>query len=406
MPCGKRTPQKRKGIIMSNNLHAASSQWANRPADERFWTLADLYDATLRAREGSIAANVKAKDLRIESKDSDVRIIGSTGQSAHLTHYAFGQLCRTVGAPSDYLRELPARIAADALQAGLNDRAPSMTDRNLLFHKNGDLTLRAMVSEKYSRVWDSDLARHLMKLGAEGWRAPAGLKPWGSHGDTVQTRVATEADILPGQINIRPGDMIAPSGLYASDHDMFVFLVSPDRIISGANGHPLMRGCFFRNSEVGDCSLVATFFAMQTVCGNHIVWGAQDVHEIRIRHIGDRPLGRALDEFEAQLRVYADGAPEEERKIQAARDLILGQTKEEVLGAIVKYARSHGLNLVNAKRVTEALDVAETHEDWYGNPRSLWGAVSGLTQASQATGYADTRAEMDRQAGKLLEMAF
>lgn len=392
--------------MSNNNLHAASSQWANRPADERFWTLADLHAATLRAREGSIAANVKPKDLRITSEESDVRLIGSTGQSAHLTHYAFGQLCRTVGAPSDYLRELPSRIAADALQAGLSARAPSMTDRNLLFHKNGDLTLRAMVSDKYSRVWDSDLARHLMKLGAEGWRAPAGLKPWGDDVGSVPTRPATEADILPGQINVRPGDMIAPSGLYASDHDMFVFLVSPDRILEGANGHPLMRGCFFRNSEVGDSSLVATFFAMQAVCGNHIVWGAQDVHEIRIRHVGGDPFLRAIEGFEAQLRVYADGAPEEERKIKAARDLILGSTKEEVLEAVVKYARSHGLNAINAKRVSEAQTIAEAKEDWYGNPRSLWGVVSGLTQASQTTAYADTRAEMDRQAGKLIEMAF
>lgn len=391
---------------MSNNLHAASSQWASRPADERFWTLADLYDATLRAREGSIAANVKPKDLKITSEDSDVRLIGSTGQSAHLTHYAFGQLCRTVGAPSDYLRELPSRIAADALQAGLSARSSSMTDRNLLFHKNGDLTLRAMVSDKYSRVWDSDLARHLMKLGAEGWRAPAGLKPWGDNAGKVPTRTATEADILPGQINISPGDQIAPSGLYASDHDMFVFLVSPDRILEGANGHPLMRGCFFRNSEVGDSSLVATFFAMQAVCGNHIVWGAQDVHEIRIRHVGGDPFLRAIEGFETQLRVYADDAPEEERKIKAARDLILGSTKEEVLEAVVKYARSHGLNAINAKRVGEAQTIAEAKEDWYGNPRSLWGVVSGLTQASQATSYADTRAEMDRQAGKLIEMAF
>jgi hypothetical protein len=130
------------------------------------------------------------------------------------------------------------------------------------------------------------------------------------------------------------------------------------------------------------------------------------VHEIRIRHVGGDPFLRAIEGFEAQLRVYADGAPEEERKIKAARDLILGSTKEEVLEAVVKYARSHGLNAINAKRVSEAQKIAEAKEDWYGNPRSLWGVVSGLTQASQTTTYADTRAEMDRQAGKLIEMAF
>lgn len=392
---------------MENNLHAASSQWANRPADQRFWTLSDLHAATHRAFQGSRTARLPATGLDVEATEhGTIRLVGkATGQRANLTHWAFQDLCGAVHAPPAYLRSLPAPVAVDALKAGLAKHAPSTSARDILFHQNGHLTARAILSEKYSRVWDHEVVSQLLKLGAEGWRAPAGLKPWGEHAEGIPSRPATEADILPGQINVRPGDMIAPSGLYASDHDMFAFLVAPDRVVQGANGHALMRGLFVKNSEVGDASLTFTFFLMQTVCGNHIVWNAQGVHDIRIRHVGDKPLARALTGFEATLRRYHDAAPEEEARILAARNLVLGSNKQEVLESVIKYARSHSIPL-SQRAVGEAYDVAEKHEDWYGNPRSLWGVVSGLTHASQNTGFADDRTEADRAAGRLMQMAF
>lgn len=383
---------------MSNNLHAASSQWASRPADERFWSLADLKTACETVRGNSAVARREFKTLKAISADGEVQLAGPSGNPARLTHYAFGQIARAVGAPSEYLRELPPSTAVECLNVGLAKRADD-GPRDLLFHKNGGLTLRACLSDKYERVWDADVARYLEKL--EGWRAPAGREPPGYDGPS---RPATVDDILPGQINIGPGSMIVPSGLYASDHDMFCFLVAPDRVIEDGTGGSLMRGIFVRNSEVGDASLSVTFFLMQAVCGNHIVWGARGVHEIRVRHVGSEPLSRALRGFEAELRKFHDAEPEEERMIQAARKLVLGNTKDEVLEAIVKYARSHSLPLAQ-KRVAEAYEIAAAHEAWYGNPRSLWGVVAGLTHGSQTTGFADARADADRVAGKLLDMA-
>ena len=184
---------------------------------------------------------------------------------------------------------------------------------------------------------------------------------------------------------------------------MFAFLVAPDKVIDDGKGGALMRGVFARNSEVGDASLSFTFFLMQSVCGNHIVWGAQGVHEIRIRHTGSNPMRRAMRGFETELRTYLDSAPMEAKMISAARNLVLGNSKEEVLDAIVKYAKGHSLPLPR-KTVDKALDVAEEHVDWYGNPRTLWAAVAGLTHASQAGGYADDRAGVDRAAGSLLGM--
>ncbi len=389
---------------MGNNLHAASSQWATRPADERFWTLAELHSACIASREGSKTSRVAFSSLKAEADvNNEVLIRGNAGLPARLTHYAFGQLATAVGAPAGYLRDLPAPTAAECLNVGFEKHADSL-DRDLLFHANGALTLRACLSERYERVWDAEVCMYLRELEANGWRTPAGLVSPEAL-DDKRNRPATAADILPGQINIAPGMMIGPAGLYASDHDMFYFGVAQDRVISDGAGGGLMRGVFVRNSEVGDAALSFTFFLMQAVCGNHIVWGAQGVHEVRVRHVGQAPLRRALNEFSVELRRYRDGAAEEEAGIVAARKMTLGNTKDEVLEALVKYAKTHSIPL-SKRQFSQGYDVAEQHTDWYGAPNTVWAQVAGLTQASQSSGFADDRATVDRAAGKLMSMAF
>jgi hypothetical protein len=383
---------------MSTNLHAASSQWAYRPADERFWNLTDMREACRHARENSSIATVPFKALSVSAIDGDVVLMSKTGKaSARFTNHAFGQFSASVGAPAGYLRTLPAATAAECLNVGIAALPAEASDRSLLFHRNGGRTLRASLSTHYDRVWDADVCEMLQ--GLNGWLPPAGR-----HMGQGEKRIATSADILQGQINIRVGDEIGPSGLYASDHDMFAFLVAPDRVISDGAGGTLMRGIFVKNSEVGDAALSVTFFLMQAVCGNHIVWNATGVHEIRVRHLGEGTMHRAFRGFETELRKYHDAAAEEERGILAARKLVLGNSKEEVLAAILKYAKSHSI-LLTKSTISEALTVAEKHVDWYGNPRTLWAAVAGLTHASQGSGFADTRNETDRAAGKLLAMA-
>src|SRR4029077_12677715 len=105
----------KRSLSMGNDLHAASSQWASRPADERFWNLADLKNACEASRNGSAVARVKFGDLRAESRAGELAIVGDKGNPARLTHYAFGQLAGSVGAPAGYLRELPTHVAAECL---------------------------------------------------------------------------------------------------------------------------------------------------------------------------------------------------------------------------------------------------------------------------------------------------
>lgn len=391
--------------MASSNLMAAHSQWANRPADERFWTLGDMMQATELARLNASTARKPLSELDIVTArpyegndDVEVALRNRTaGKNVRISHYAFAQLCGIAGAPAAYLRTLPPEVAAPALSTGLARRAlHDDSVKDLLFQRNGGITLRAALSSRYDRVWDADVCEMLVRMGDYGWRVPAGLEPWGGQ-YKGPTRIATAEDILPGQINIRPGMTIAPSGLYASDHDMFAFLVAPDRVVEDGTGGALMRGIFVRNSEVGDASLSVTFFLMQAVCGNHIVWNATGVHEIRLAHIGRDTLGRASRRFAMQLRDYANAADSEAGVIRAARTKVLGAKKEDCLEAIFKYAKGHSLPLTR-ERIASALVVAEEHESWYGNPRTLWAAVAGLTHDSQNSRYADDRNAVDRSA--------
>jgi hypothetical protein len=401
----------------NGNLYAASAQWRDRPDDERFWDLSSLHAACVKHREQSKRATIAFGDMSIvtgaigSAHAGDVRLIGKAGTSAALTHYAFGQLCNAVQAPAKFLRSLSSDLTARALNESIVNAAKAgATPRELLFRQNGDLSVRAMLSGSYGRIWDADVAAGACELGRVGWRPPCGL----ALGRSANARPATKDDILEGQINVREGDSIIPSGLYASDHDLFVFLVAPDRVIRGVNDHPLMRGVMLRNSEVGDSALVATFFLMQAVCGNHIIWNASGVHEIRVIHRknaseldGRRAFSKFGAKLRAELRVYENAsAANEERAIRTAQARELGSTKEEVIAVIVKYAKGHSLEKLTESRVTQAYAIADEHSNWYGSPRSVWGMVSGLTQLSQRTGHTDARHEIDACAGELMSVAF
>ncbi len=71
--------------------------------------------------------------------------------------------------------------------------------------------------------------------------------------DQPGTRPATEDDVLAVKdfLSINVGDPVAPAGLYASNHDMFAFLINEENRIDDGSDSGLSRGVFFENSEVG-----------------------------------------------------------------------------------------------------------------------------------------------------------
>jgi len=383
------------------NLFKASNQWSNRPVDERFATLQELHDAVSTYRQSAVEKTVPFNTLRAEAKDGEVLLVGKGNIPARLTHWSFGQLAQSVNAPASYLRALPASLAVQNLNHGLV-KVADRSDRELLFHANGDLLARAITSEKYTRIWNSDITSRLLRLPDLGWQVPP-ARP--AYPDQPGTRKATIEDVLHGArfgLSVNVGDEIAPAGLYASDHDMFVFMVNDaKRISEPGNPDGLARGFFISNSEVGSAAFTVTRFLYRHVCGNHIVWGAKQVSELRIKHIGNAD-DRAFGEITGQLREYAeDSASDDEARIKRAVSCVLGKDKDEVLD------RLFGIkNLgVTRKSLDLAYDLCEVREPDL-NPNSAWGMAQGLTRLSQETPYADERVDADRAAGKVLAVAF
>lgn len=366
---------------MSTLMHA-SNQWANRPADERFADLHSLHDAVTRYREMTVEArDVNLRALRITSGTfaddlgqtvEEPVIVGPSGTPARFSHFSFGQIARRVHAPANYLRSLPTDLVVQNLNHGIERYDGEEDNENLLFAQNGGLRLRASTSMKYTRIWNTDITSRLIRLTQDNpeWQ-PA------------------------------PAAFDGSRGLYASDRDIFCFMVDNDRrIFEAAPGGGLSRGFFVWNSEVGDKSFGFMTFFYNYICGNHIVWGASGVAEIRIPHIGNAD-DRAFKKLAVELRKYATASDsDDEAKIERAMRFELGASKEEVLDAVFKLG-------VTRKVADQAYDAAEAHTDWYGSPRSVWGMVNGITHiAAREVQNADERVALDRTAGKVMQIAF
>src|SRR3984957_12269556 len=214
---------------MKTNLVTASRQWAERPADERFWTLEELYRASKRYAEQSSTKNLALSESQVVPTESgDFLLMGPEKGTAKFQHYSFGKFANICDAPASYLLELPASLAAGNLNHGLSR---IKGESSLMFRQNGGRYLRCITSDKYARIWNYEIAELALALEEqEGWRIPP-ARPCGL--DNVPVRIAGPNDVLrnsahPG-LGIKVGDEISPSGLYASDHDCFIFQVNEDK---------------------------------------------------------------------------------------------------------------------------------------------------------------------------------
>lgn len=93
-----------------------SSEWFNRPDDERFLSLDILADMVRGRAETSRTRVLESGLIRVEaSRDDPERLsLMLPGADAPVapTNWSFGQLARLVGAPAAYLRQIPAALAS------------------------------------------------------------------------------------------------------------------------------------------------------------------------------------------------------------------------------------------------------------------------------------------------------
>lgn len=384
------------------NLYKAANQWATRPDDERFGSLAQLERATLEyallSEEEGISQNqIHAQVIVDENGNKDLGIfIEGIDRTAKFSNSGFRQLCAKIGAPPSYLSKLPHDLAATLINYGVV-KNPSDQNVVLLTKSEGNTFARSFTTNKYNRIWNYEIAGRLGTLNSE-WVVPP-ARP--ARSDQKGTREATAEDVLRGNkfsLSVQEGDLIAPAGLYASDKDMFVFMVNEDRGIQVGNDI-LYRGFFVSNNEIGEGSLTITTFLYNTVCSNHIIWGARNVVEHRIKHFGS-----ANDKWNQAWKKLVDQTNSssrfDEALISKAKTFELGEDKESV----VDYVYSKRIQALGKRRIEKAFDTAVEYEDDHGVPTSLWGMIMGFTRNSQESPYADERDVIDRAASSLLKV--
>jgi hypothetical protein len=358
-------------------INTAAAEYATRPPDERFPSLAALVHHATHEKNLSAERNYNAKDLRAVAQGREVMLASPNGH-ARMTHWAFGQVSRMIGAPAAYLRGLSPELAAQCVTYGLHHTATGTSATLLARAPNGkpEPVIRACTSETYGRVWDADL------YGAV-------------------------ADSLTGHDDrwqLPPTWSGEPAGAYRGDRDSFLILTNGGSIVSDpslrnasggpADGNGMYRGILIRNSEVGASSVVIEQILYRYICGNHMLWGAVVDKSFKRRHVGKGALRDVVREVGkvAYAHVHASAA-RDQALIQALLDHELAITKD----AVIDELRAMGASIEQA---TMAYDRCEQTEA--ASPRSFWGVAQGLTRISQETPYQDARLELDRLASVVL----
>lgn len=355
------------------NDMTVSNQWARRPLDQRFLSVDEL-DAKVSARRLECREEPMALDAcRLQATMAGgIEVLDTRGESfGKLNHWSFGQLCQRAKAPAGYLRTLPAELSTVALQWSLETHeaaADEGNDAKLLVRRNGDTYVSAVTSPTYGRIWDADVVRAVRdRVNLDEWKVPAA-----SYQATDPRRATT---------------------LYASDRDIFMFLVNESSI--DVQGESIKRGFYISNSEVGAATLEIACFTYDYVCDNRIIWGQKNFKSLKVRHTSGGPH-RFVSQVAPQLAAYAQSATAEQAAtIRAAKAREIAGTREGVLD----WMKARGFSLPTARKAYER---AESDIRGY-NPRTVWGMVQGLTDAAHDVEHTDARVELETKAGLLLE---
>ncbi len=357
------------------NIGTASHQWATRPDDQRYTSLAELKQAVMQRKRESWTATPTTGSLRVvpaEGGDIGIQVYdGTKGEERVLapTNWSFNQLAQYAQAPAAYLRKLPAELTSINLQWGL-ERNPLRSDSLALAQSNGSNHLRAMTSTSYGRIWDHEVVEAVEKVNPDGrWQIPAA-----SYTTTNPKRATT---------------------LYASDRDVFIFLVDPNNPIE-VGQEQLFRGFFTWNSEVGSAVFGLCTFLYRYVCDNRIIWGATDVKELRIRHTGGAPERFAYEGARYLKRYAEESSGGLIAGIKAAQNAVipLNRGKDET---VQDWLQSRGFTKAQAKASVDAATAEE------GAARTVWDVVQGVTAYARSIPHTDDRVQLEAKAGKLME---
>ncbi len=356
---------------MTTNLMQASAQWASRPADQRFKTLADLRTSVHNRRMVSRSVDLPLTRIRAEERNGSI-ILNSGIAACEPSHWSFGQFSSLIGAPANYLRKLPTDLAVSCINSGIDRASREEVKFMTIADQSGERanTLQAVTSPTYGRIWDADCVDAVGRIVER-----------------------TNGKFYNPLAYDRHTGAPVPSGLYASDRDVFMFMIDGGSRLEVGRRAKLNRGFFVWNSEVGSKTFGLMTFLFNEVCGNHIVWGAQNINKLVIRHSKFGPA-RFDSDAAPMLQQYAEASiANDEATIKRANEKLLPSGDElDTLLAPFKFTKAE---------TREAISCAIKEE---GECRTLWDLVQGYTAYARDFDFVDARIDLEKRAGQLLNL--
>lgn len=367
-----------------------SSEWFSRPDDEKYLSLSELYASVKGRAERSKTRTVESAAIRVEAHRDDPEKLALVLPDAEApvapTHWSFGQLASLVSAPAAYLRQLSAPLAGINLQYGLtNHRAEQVKTMEVA---NGRTELRAVTGPDYGRIYDHELVAAVRRIAGDGvgdtrWKVP-GVLDWSTGVYNPMVDVTKDTTTL-----------------YASDRDVFIFLVDDMNPIEAGtlpDGSPdlFFRGFYCWNSEVGAKTLGIASFYLRAVCQNRNLWGVEDFQEISIRH-SKYAANRFAHEAAPALTRFADSSPRPfVEGIRTARERIVARSDDDR----TDFLRKRGFSKAETAKIVETVLAEEGRP-----PESVFDFVQGITAVARSKPQQDARLDMEGKAKKLLERA-
>ena len=387
-PAPLRAPGFKVDLSRGERIGRVSSEWFCRPADERYLSLADLHRAVKARADRSTARTIETRAVRVEASRDDAErlslMLPGDAEPTAPTHWSFGQLCSLVGAPSGYLRQLPASLAGINLQYGLAEHRSELV--KTYTSAAGRTELRAVTGPDYGRIHDHELVGAIMTIAGDGigdtrWKVP-GVLDWSTM--THNPRVDVTKDTTT---------------LYASDRDVFVFLCDDLNPIEAGrlpDGSPdlYFRGFYAWNSEVGSRTLGIASFYLRAVCSNRNLWGTEQFEEITIRHT-KYAASRFAGEARPALERFANSSASSfVSGIRAARAKVVARTDEDRS----EFLRRRGFSKGDTAKIIETVLAEEGHP-----PSSVFDFVQGITAHARSETRQDARLELEGKAKRLMD---
>jgi hypothetical protein len=186
--------------------------------------------------------------------------------------------------------------------------------------------------------------------------------------------------------------------LYASDRDVFLFLVDDTHPIEAGklpDGSPDLHfwGFYCWNSEVGSKTLGISTFYLRGVCQNRNLWGVEGLQEIVIRH-SKYAANRFAHEAAPALEKFANSSPGGFiTGIKTARETIVARTADEQHD----FLKGQGFTKSDCLDIIKSVNQEEGHP-----PASVFDFVQGITAMARCCDHQDDRLDLELKAKRLL----